>query len=942
MPRRLYSAIIILLAGHLSSLSGQSTISFGTDGGQWHIASDWQGGVIPGPADTVVINNSRTANLTQDAAQPVNLMRVGNQNRVTGGHTHYGQLNIGANLTVNGQLQIASAANAAGTIYQTAGTLTVGGTLQVASTNSGTQADYRITGGAVRAAGTLLVGTQGQGLLQVSGPLPDVQAAGFEIGAGGTLQFTLTADGVAPLRTVGAFNNGLGARLIIERGDFPWHADAVVPLVEAASVLQAWPVEHITFVGFTDPEPRVQATATGLVLSARREDEPPPPPPGGGPNIVIFLADDLGWQDTKLNDVGANCPWETPNVERLAARGMNFPQAYSPAPTCTPTRVALLTGKHSVRTGVTHVSGGQPPIGRAADTHMDPFYPARMEVSEVTIANALRDYGYRTGHVGKWHVAVNHNAYPGPLDQGFSWSSRARGVTRGMSPDRLSEFATDAPGDPYRLDADGRPFDQTTEDALTFMELNKEYPFFLYLAHWMVHTPIQTRDRALLQYYCDKLGIPFPTDPKAITTPGQTNPYYGAMVDTLDWSLGKVLDYLMATDDPRNPGHKLIDNTYLVFSSDNGGAVRSGQEIITSNAPLSKGKTSAREGGIRVPFVIAGPGIAANAKSQELLNLLDLYPTILTLTGAPGDPDQNAQFDGVDLSSHLFGASPWIAQADGTRRDTLYWHYPHILELHSAIRKGDFKLLKNYATNDYNLFRLYHSDGRRADWEEANDLAGDPAYAAVRDDLAADLEAFLVSLGAAYPHQNPDYSQAATLPGFNRMPRFVVKGYEPRTGEAYALYETGSDKAPVERVYMLYTLNGGHPDEEWFQVEAQLDRTRRRASAVLPAGATHFLFNLVDRNNFLVSTDKMRYQETASPLVSSPVVSELSMRQTGVGPTLDYLVPRGFVLQRSPDLKAWSTVSDWTWAPNQPESRQLVPTSTKQFFRVYLPADGSL
>jgi len=831
--------------------------------GDWHVPSNWNTGAVPGASDTVILNNSRTATIA--AGNPVamaDIMRVGNQNS----DVHFGALNVGGDLSVARNLQIASGPNSEGYLTHTAGTLNIGSNFQIAANNTGSVAEYRISGGVLSASmSTISVGTLGTATFHVDGDGASISASSMEIGSGGTVQFTLAASGVTPIALSGSFSRHSGATLVVDRGAYDWGEDSELLLVAMSGSLPPWNPDRITLIGFDGFEPEIRQIGEGIIITSREYEDPVIPEPPPGPNIIIFYADDLGWQDTTLNDVDDPTPWETPNVERMAALSMNFPQAYAPAPSCTPSRVALLTGKHPARTGVTHVQGGAPPVGRAADSHMDPYYPARMDVSEVTIADALLQYGYRTGHIGKWHVAVNHHAYPGPLDQGFIYSSRTRGVNRRMDPDRLSDFATDDPSDPYRLDEDGRPFDAVTEDALDFMQGNLDAPFFLYLAHWLVHWPVQTRNRALLEYYSDKLGIPFPTDPGPVTTPGQTNPYYGAMVDTLDWSLGKIMDFLEETDDPRHPGQKLVENTYLIFTSDNGGALRHATEIITSNSPLDKGKTSAKEGGIRVPFLIMGPDIPQGVTSQELLNQLDLYPTILTLTGAPGDPEQIAQFDGVDLTPHLFGDSEWIPKSDGSRRDTLYWHFPHILELHSAIRKDDFKLLKNYETNSYDLFRLYGDQGERLDWEEAIDLTNHSGYTAIRDDMIADLESFLESMNAVYPHKNPQYSNANSLPGFDRMPSFLQEGYNAVTGMAYATFETGGSKALVDRAYLLYTLNGGHADEEWFPLTAQVNQQNGLVYASLPKEATHFLFNLVDENNFLISSANLQHTSPPTP-----------------------------------------------------------------------------
>jgi arylsulfatase A-like enzyme len=263
-----------------------------------------------------------------------------------------------------------------------------------------------------------------------------------------------------------------------------------------------------------------------------------------------------------------------------------------------------------------------------------------------------------------------------------------------------------------------------------FFDDHKEKPVFLYYATWLVHTPIQTRSKALLEKYCKKLGIDYPTEPKDWTLEGQRNPHYCAMVEMLDYYVGQIISYLEKTDDPRWPGHKLIENTYLVFTSDNGGMEGGGgHEIITDNYPLDKGKINAKEGGTRVPFLIAGPSIAKGVQSNVVINGLDLYPTILSWVGAK--PKEGKILDGSDLSTLLktdATKADLVKGHDGKTRDTMIWHFPHA-SMQSTIRIGGYKLIRNLnhlfhpSIPQYELYQLYDQDGKRVDIEEANNLA---------------------------------------------------------------------------------------------------------------------------------------------------------------------------------------------------------------------------
>ena len=416
------------------------------------------------------------------------------------------------------------------------------------------------------------------------------------------------------------------------------------------------------------------------------------------PNVVLILTDDLGWQDVKCYDVDEPSVMETPNLDSLAKRGVLFWQAYSPAPTCAPSRCAIMSGNHPARAQKTHVVGGAPPTPnhKLAWTMIAPWYSGRMPENERTIARVLQGYGYTTGHSGKWHMAIDHKAFPQPEDQGFDWTRSSRGQRSAMK-SRVTGFASSEKKDPFRLDENGFPYHQTSEDALTFLRQNKAKPFFLYYATWLVHTPIHTRSEKLLDKYCKKLGVEKPKDNRGWTLKGQRNPFYCAMVEELDYYMGKLFDYLSETEDPRWPGHKLAENTYVIFTSDNGGMEGHPGEIITDNYPLDKGKISLMEGGTRVPLVITGPGIPKGVESDVMVNGLDFYPTILSLTGCPKPINKN--LDGSDLIDLLLKdpRNPnLVKDKQGKTRDSMIWHFPNSAAFESSIRVGGYKLVRNH------------------------------------------------------------------------------------------------------------------------------------------------------------------------------------------------------------------------------------------------------
>ncbi len=574
------------------------------------------------------------------------------------------------------------------------------------------------------------------------------------------------------------------------------------------------------------------------------------------PNVVLILTDDLGWQDVKCYDIDEPSPMETPNIDALAKRGVMFWQAYSPSPTCAPSRCAIMSGVHPARAQKTHVVGGAPPtpIHKRGHPMMAPWYSGRMPEDEFTLAKAMQQAGYVTGHSGKWHMAIDHHAFPQPENQGFDWTRSVRGARSGMRPDRLSDFATTRADDPFRLDKNGFPKHENNENALTFLRENKGNPFFLYYATWLVHAPIHTRSKQLLEKYCQKLGVqPDELHATQWKRDGQTNPFYCAMVEELDYYLGQVFDYLDETEDPRWPGHKLSENTYLIFTSDNGGMEGHPGEIYTDNYPLDRGKISAMEGGTRVPLIVTGPGIPAGVKTEVMVNGLDFYPTILSWVGAK--KLQNKVLDGSDLSTLLWddaGDASLVLDHQQKPRDTMVWHFPHGVALESTIRIGGYKLVRNYnhrygntlPLEQYQLYRNDNGKQVRADIEEANNLAdSDPERTRQMNQRLTDI---LTEMQASYPY----YNSACRLIGSEKKQIPTAVSHQQTGNTARLTFKENG--AGVVRADLIYTLNGHARYEEWFRTPATLNNDGT-VTAELPAGTTHYILNLIDENNFLVS-----------------------------------------------------------------------------------------
>ncbi|MEP3477614.1 MAG: sulfatase-like hydrolase/transferase [Fuerstiella sp.] len=369
-----------------------------------------------------------------------------------------------------------------------------------------------------------------------------------------------------------------------------------------------------------------------------------------------------------------------------------------------------------------------------------------------------------------------------------------------------------------------------------------------------------TRNGELLEYYCDKLGQPFPPKKGQQSKPGQNNPYFASMVSTVDWSLGRIVDYLEKTDDPRNEGKKLIETTYLIFSSDNGGAQRHGKEVLSDNTPLKYGKTHGEEGGIRVPMVIRGPGISKGSQFHGLVNQLDYFPTILNLTRSTIEPEARKELSGLDITPVLLDGAEQIVDAKGTKRENLFWHFPHGQEsMKAALREGDFKLLKNYQTRDHSLYRLY-KNGQREDLEEMKDLARDPEYGRVLKRLSEKLEQHLTENQVEGPYLNPAF-QSKTKPSAE------IETVHFNAADRQASVKLDSSAPAIETAYVIYRnppsvdKKNARRDKESFDVSlgmkspATIDASGNTVSAKIPKHIQAYCFLLIDENNYQIFSD---------------------------------------------------------------------------------------
>ncbi len=489
--------------------------------------------------------------------------------------------------------------------------------------------------------------------------------------------------------------------------------------------------------------------------------------PDKRPNVIVFLVDDMGWMDCE--PYGSRY-YETPNMSRLAAQSMRFTQAYS-VPLCSPTRATIQTGQYSARHGITSASGHQPAAEEGASRYPDKAAPSSrflypisgnyLDPGLVTLAEALKGEGYRTGHFGKWHLGIAPEHRPDQHGYETSW------------------FCVPDPGppsyfSPYGVQTEGRPAgktkigtitdgpdgeyitDRLTDEVLKFLEVHREEPFFLNLCQYGLHGPWGHKEAYTAEFTRK-------TDPRG----EQRNPIMASMIRSVDESLGRVLDKLDELG--------LADETLFLFTSDNGGNVHSnraddlktanlkpenpknafieewrrwaGGEGPTNNAPLREGKGRIYEGGQRVPLMIRWPGrVAPGSTSDEVVAAIDYFPTILDAVGTPRPVGQVV--DGVSLLPVLEGKG-------SIEREAVFTWFPHLIPAVS-VRAGDWKLIYRWEPH-----REYPET--RELYNLKNDLGETRNLATAHPDQVAKLEKlierFIAETGANAPIPNPVWKE---------------------------------------------------------------------------------------------------------------------------------------------------------------------------------------
>ena len=453
--------------------------------------------------------------------------------------------------------------------------------------------------------------------------------------------------------------------------------------------------------------PILVATLAFLVAGAIPGAESQPP------NIVVIMADDLGWMDLHCQ---GNKRLDTPHLDKLAAEGMRFTSAYAAAPVCSPTRAAMMTGQSPARLGLTnHAPGNKDGFSKEGSELSEPQTERSLALHHVTIAERLSDAGYETAHIGKWHLSYVPRRNQGPLTepelrpekQGFDLN--VGGYFRGGPPSYFSPYRN-----PVLPDGEAGEYlpERLADEAIKFIRANREQPFYLNWWPYSVHYPMQAREK-LIAKYRERQG------------PGIRDPVYAAMIEGMDNGIGRFLKALDEAD--------LRENTLVIFKSDNGG-------YNGDNRPLRGFKGMLLEGGIRIPWIVRWPGkVKPNTTCDVPVISMDCYLTLLEVAGLKPTPDH--PIDGQSLL-------PLLRQTDSFDRKAIYFHYPNWAfhkrnQLGGVVREGVFKLIKRYEDGQLELYDLSRDIG------EKRNIAKNKPRVAQR--LAAQLDEWLQQSNARMP-----------------------------------------------------------------------------------------------------------------------------------------------------------------------------------------------
>jgi arylsulfatase A-like enzyme len=488
------------------------------------------------------------------------------------------------------------------------------------------------------------------------------------------------------------------------------------------------------------------------------------------PNVVFILADDLGWSDTTL--FGTTELYETPNLERLAARGMTFSQAYAASPLCSPTRASIITGQYPARVGITS------PVCHVPEVRLEPSVvpkgpptkkslvctsASRLKTEHITLAETFQSAGYATAHFGKWHLG--REPYD-PLHHGFDldvphWPGPGPAGSF-VAPWKFPTFKERAPGEHIE--------DRMGDEAVAFIEQNQNKPFYLNYWQFSVHAPFDAKAEYIERH---RTRID-PQNP-------QRSPTYASMVQSLDENVGKILDTLDRL--------KIADRTIIIFFSDNGGNMYDmvDETTPTSNLPLRGGKATMYEGGVRVPCVFVWPDhVEPGTRSDAIIQSVDFYPTLLDLLDMKRPPQQI--LDGISIRPALEGGD--------LLRDSIFTYFPHAPKVpewlgpSASVRSGDWKLIRIFfdGIGQKHRYELYNL---RNDLGESQNLASQHPEIVAR--LDKQITRYLETTNATLPAANPAFQP--------RVPALAEMGIHPAS-------DCTLDPGPGQ---LLVTSTGGDP-----------------------------------------------------------------------------------------------------------------------------------
>lgn len=442
----------------------------------------------------------------------------------------------------------------------------------------------------------------------------------------------------------------------------------------------------------------------------------------------MFLVDDLGWTDVGI--FGSDL-YQTPNVDKLAVDGIKFDNAYSSCTVCSPSRASIMTGKYPAKLKLTDwIEGWNYPKAKLKI----PDWTMYLDLEEVTMAEVLKNEGYRTGHFGKWHLGEEARYWP----ENHGFDVNKGGWAKG-SPNRnekkgsngyFSPYGNPRLQDPSTANQEEYLTERLANEACKFIDQKNSDPFFLNFWFYNVHTPLQARQDKINKYQS-----------LTSSTKNHQNPTYAAMVEHMDEAVGKVIDKLKASGQ--------YDNSIIIFTSDNGGLIGRGKNMVTNNFPLRDGKGSIYEGGVRVPLIIKLPNSVHGGNTNDnVVTSIDYLPTIIDFLNIDVTKQVRNNIDGVSIVPALQNNSTKL------NRESVFWHYPHYhsegATPYSAVRKGKWKLIHVLETDSFEMYNL------ESDIGEKNDVANN--YPAIVSELKQDLTNWKSAMDAQMPTPNSNYS----------------------------------------------------------------------------------------------------------------------------------------------------------------------------------------